>query len=1512
MVVVPVDRGDLLQGQNDTVRDSRVPHNIPRSIRNFRLPDGKARRRPGFSVYNSKKIHGNMLSKHTASVIERERATISGTNPKIAKTPLSYGLIRWHDDFQPKVTRDWTVEFLWTMGDLENYVVNPFTRRSENTFGASPVIVDLRSTAGVYLFDQALLANHLTFTSGGQSNTTDPTVTSGSETVDTFGLSALSISHTNTLLEVTGTLINSGVYDNNLFKITHTLTSYSPTDTIHIAVTYATTSRQVTLYVDGSAVGLYVVPAGYVFVGEEDALAGGSTALQRDIVLLNEHTVRGHYSSACKSHVSATATGLGNQTYGHSYASTIDLGDPDPWACSPPRGTGMSELRIWHQERTTEEITANMLSPLGASPLPDELKGYWRLNDGGPISFDTTTSKRHGTIHHGNAAYISDIDLLGGIGLLLADGQHIKKEFGPTDFKFIEDSHIHLTDIFEHDPDNVAVPGTMSNKHDFTVQMQIRTPYTWQQELNKRSGAVTYGGTQSDTREMMETVEFALYDGGALNGDPTGEVSVRNETGSNILAANTEIWHRSYDTTLFAVEGQAISDLGGRVVTNLDERRRVPLCRGLLTPTGNVALEWFGLYPDSGDVHSREFRLVSTTALSLGTIHTITFSKRALFDINGSVTRAYGFELAIYIDDSETPDITLTVGTGLAGTPSTDLSNSDYTTFCMPHGGVRDVLIGASYVNDASDGSIDLPLSTGNAYLRNDDTRRFMSCYQDQPGFFTLGFWRMWSNALSNRDVARWSNNSVKDSSNPSLIFNLEIDSVTGPEIPSKSRFSSVFSLGFKSWGLAQQHLSFSRSAHPGAYSMEDRLGYSEQPEEFQNNTKEATCNGLSFFSATLGQSYGLLAVMDDVLFFDNNLTGNLRSLPLPHRGMLNEFATGQRWEGTVIGDRTILTSPGAVPKVYDGKVASTAGFREWQGGSPILSFEQTGGSLSALNASGLVWFSMRIVYTSENKALQHISPVQVIKIESTATDTDTNVLRVDKIPPHPDPRITSIYVCFSAVGVASRDLAIAGAVGPVAEGPLPNKYVDIFRYTGGEILAPIDTNVTPLPICAHSASLNGRLYLSGSIVEPDTVFFSDAGNPERFDVVANKFVLEEGSGDRVVGLIAIFGSLFSLKPNSIWRIDEVAVGVHQQQRVAKLGPVSRQAVELIVIPESGRVAMVMWTFHGPYIFDGINFQYIGFPIEGPIPYDWLDTSSVFITHDVIRRDLIFHFKSKKDDVITDRHDEAIVYNYRSRQWYEYGELIGSTALSLAFTQDISKSRVSSPTDSPLDLRSDSAYVALIGGENGHIYKWGEQDTDGLLDPAAPSKFQIISSGGSLIEVGPPDTGSGSVGDPIFAWANNELHRLWATIVRKNFSDFFSIPILSNGESTLILDTAYSSLKFIPAVGDTVFVGRPPAQIVFPWDLMGQPFIDKTVKHLTTWQKKEFYHRYARDWNEKTFQEWLPIRDSEGTRRKTAIHVGKCEAFKLETVSYDLGSELDAYAYHVEFKRDGTQKQRIQ
>lgn len=1501
MVGQIIDRGDLITGINATVRDSRVPYTVPRSITNFRLPDGRARRRPGFSVYNKDVIKGNQLSKHTASIIERERETSTLTNPKIARTPLSYGLLRWHDDFQPRTTRDWTVEFLWTLGDIENYVINPFTRMSSNDFGQQSIKAPLRSTAGVYLFDQALLANHLTFSFDGQENTTDPTVNFATATVDTFGLSALSVSHTNSVLEVTGTLINTGVYYNDLFRITHTLPTYQQGLTLHLGIVYTTADRTVTLLVDGSPIGIYVLPAGYFFAGEQDATGGGAIPLQRDITLLNEHTARGHYSSACKVHfVNGVSNGTGNQTYGHAYAETVNLGDPDPWCCSPPRRTGMSELRIWHEARTVSQIETQRLAKLDLALLSaselDNLKGYWRLNDGGSVSFDSTENRRHCSIHHGTGSYISDTDLLGGMGILLADGQHVLKEFGPTDFKFIEDSHVHLTDVFEHDTDNLADPGVYSNKHDFTVQIQIRTPYSWQQELNRRTGATTYGGTKSDTRDMMEVLEYATYDGGEFPA-PT---SVRNEDGANIFGSNTEIWHRSHDATLFSIEGQAISDVGGNTVSNIDERRRVVLTRGLITPSGNVAFEWYGYVPDAGGIHSREFRAVSTTALSLDTVHTITFRKRTLFEIlvAGGGARAYGFELNIYIDDSETPDVSLTVGTGLSG-PSVDVGDTNFTSYCIPHGGVREVIIGSSYVNDASDGSIDGPFATGNLYGRNDDTRRFMSSFQDQPLFATLGFFRLWSIAVASRDISRWSGDSIADTPVSALLFNLEIDSVTGSDVPSKSRFSTVFRMGYKSWGLAQEHLSFSRSAHPGAYAMEDRLGYQPQPQEFRNNFENSTSHGLMFFSSTLGQEYGLLAVFDDTLYFDDNVSGTLKPLMLPNRGMLNEFATKQRWEGTVIGDRTILTAAGAVPKAYDGRVVTTAGFREWQGGNAILLFSNADGSIPAIGVNQ--WMAMRIVYTSENKALQHIGPIGVIRMEVSASPTDTNRLIVTNIPPHPDPRITSIYVCFS-IPQGSRDLAINAAVSPVASGPLPNKYVETFVYSAIDttVLAPIDTNITPLPVCAYSASLNGRLYLTGSLTEPDAYWWSDAGNPERFDTLTNKGVLEEGTGDKTVGMIAMFGSLFVLKPNSIWRVDEVSNNVHQQQRVAKLGPVSRRSVELVVIPESGRVTMVMWTFHGPFMFDGINFQYIGFPIETKDPYTWMDPASVFITHDVRNRDLIFHYKSRKDGVIADRHDEAIVYNYRSGSWYSYGQMVGSDSLALSFTKDTSKG-FPSPSTSPLNLRSESDYVALIGGENGRIYRWGDQDSDGIKDPLAPTRFEIESSNLSGVTVVPaPDS---------FIWEDEELHRLWATIAKRDFSKFFSIPILSNTHTSLILDTNYAPLEFQPAAGDIIFVGRPPATVVFPWDIFGVPFSNKIVKHLITWQKGVFYHRYARDWVERAYEGWDLIPDEAGTRQKTAIQVGNCEAFKLELVSFDIDSEFDAYAYIIIFLKKETAKQ---
>ena len=43
-----LDRGEPIKGINRTIRDSRVPYSLPRSIDNFSMPDSRLKRRSGY------------------------------------------------------------------------------------------------------------------------------------------------------------------------------------------------------------------------------------------------------------------------------------------------------------------------------------------------------------------------------------------------------------------------------------------------------------------------------------------------------------------------------------------------------------------------------------------------------------------------------------------------------------------------------------------------------------------------------------------------------------------------------------------------------------------------------------------------------------------------------------------------------------------------------------------------------------------------------------------------------------------------------------------------------------------------------------------------------------------------------------------------------------------------------------------------------------------------------------------------------------------------------------------------------------------------------------------------------------------------------------------------------------------------------------------------------------------------------------------------------------------------
>jgi len=1450
-------------GVNTTVKDTNLPPEILRVCENFRLPDNRPVRRPGFGEVTNSPIRGDQLTKHTASVIQHEQKDSLLTKTKRMKTPLSYGLLKWAYDYQPKTTLNWTVEFLLTPGDYEAMVdsVDTYRQRSANNYGGQQQY--LRGQRGVFVYDQSIISNEHTFRAlawgASAPVATYNVVGTNTHIRDVFVLSALAISFDRNKLYAGSTLIdNTNVYwpFDYIISATWPNGQYTPGKDYHIAVVYTASTRKVELFIDGVQSGNFTVPANHFFAGEADAINGRTEAIQRDIVLLNECMVRGGYSSTCKVRTTGGADNVfhGNYTLPHFYindnSATTELA---PWVHSPPRGTGICELRIWGVARTFSQIAANARTYIDSAT--SDLLGYWKLHDGGPVCENSKANdRRRVTLHHAYPGYVADSGLLNGLGIDISDNQCLRLEYSEFDQKFVRDSHKALTQCLGYDATQLH-----QAHQDFVVQMQIRTPFNRQQEINRRSGAGTYLDASGNTRDSMGLGTYVLKDGTA----PTPN-SVFDYQGIGT------VHHRAYDSTLWSIEGQI--EYPANQSNNAPERTRTALARGLLTPEGKVAFEYFSAADVAGS-KPREYRIVSADNLAADTVYTLTFERKTIYAIStGAPPPEAGkalpkaVQLSIYINNNPTPTVTYTLPTTLYGSPLKSLCPTD-------------VIIGASYFNDATDKSMRDP-GAGSGFVIS---QRFMSPYQDQPGFFTLGFFRMWTTAVEFRDYVKYWNSSVTSTGEfgASLLYNIEVEDKGRHTLPNKSVYSEVFEFDFKGWGEVEPNdVIGSRTAYPGSYSFQDCLGYSPKPSSFITE-QDSKCNGLAIYASTLEQQRGLLAVFGNSLLYSKTGFG-LASLLFPGKGLLNEFENGAFWRGVSIGDRTILTSAGGKPKIFDGKILSDLGFPNWRGGACYIS--STGGGSLQTNK----WYGVRIVYVSERDAIQDVSPVFAVYTGASQSITISN------IPQHPDARVSGIYICRT-LAQSSKSLALSAASYPCGTTSLENEYLDSYVISSDvDILttAPIDVITTPAPHGKYAASLGDKLYISGNDLVPDAVYYSFDGNPNRFDILSRVFVVQEGNGEKIVGIIPLFGALYIFKQSSIWRAVDVGDGNHQKEKIADVGAVSDRAITVVTIPETGRTAIVFWSAYGPYMFDGINVQYIGYAIEGENPYNWLDTSTLFVANDVHRREVIFFYQATGRESYG-KHDRAVVFNYRNSSWVHDTGVIASAALNVDET-------------------------LFLGGWNGKLYQWATKDEDGLPTTGLPASFNLplVVSGWD------PDTGilSFIFGNEVDAEdvdttiAENAFRGLWASIVTKDAKNWITAPIKSSTSTTLSIDLSYyaeTPLPFNPAVDDFLYIGIPPAVLETGWDTVAPQLtaLDKQIESIVCWLKGVFYWNFAKDWSNTYRKEWGTVNDLEGKRQKLSLLVGACEVGKLFLMSCSLKAAVNQIAYLVSPNNLGHRKQ---
>jgi hypothetical protein len=1490
------DRLSPIETMDTSSRDFGLSYQFPRKLVNVSLPDKRSKRRKGYkATHNS--VRTQALCKHTGVSYGQALKESIYLKSKVLVTPLSYGVIRWNDDYQLRTGESSTIEFTLRLGELEELVTNPFTRKAHEA--GAWANYSLREP-GVYVFDQTILSNYHTFDTGSVAKngtvtavaSYNPTTYTLGATPDVFPLTTVAFGYTAAKIFChVGIVVTSGgsagtYYPKNV-AMEYAISSYVEGALYHVALVYDHTvgsNGTLYLYVNGVQADSFTMPTGnYGFIGQYDVINGitYATGQKRDIVILNECTARASYASACKIRNSMH----GNQTFYHDYSQSPDTG-VHPWCLTPPRGTAMADLRMWTVARTPTQVNASKFTRISSG---SGLVGNWHLNDGTSVCANSVEGKetRYCSVHHGYPSYVQYDNLLNDTGLKLGDGQHLILSSPANGPALGSGLAAKLQRVFSDDNGTATLTMSHKDQNSFTVQIQIMVPDAFQQELNADNllSQVAFDTAGTESRYVMG-LSNAVYD----IRDGEAEIGATQRGVFTSVPFNNALQSMlAFDQTLWSVEGVQKKDSANG--SNEADRRRIPVARGVLTPTGHVAFELFKRF--FGATANKYSRIRSSAPLTVGKVYTLTFVQRALYVWTSNAVNASGWKQELWIEnvtDGTPATLDASYTHGVEASPG-------YSTASCAHRQEYDIIVGSSYVNDGWDASINMPYTntvTFNGYTSYNPTgtsrgengpwpvqQRFMSPYQDQPGNFVVSFFRLWSGALGSGDIGTFGTRSIsKKEYTPDLLINVELKGATGHTVPNRSRYPDIMTMGYKQWGMPQGYRN--RTTAIGSVRLKDEwfgspwanadcLGYIPiDYTSYNTNHDNQPVNGIFPYKSNYGSQHGILAVYGDSLAADDNLSNSYSPLFITGSGMLSEFAANQPVHGTLINDKLLLTTPGGLPKMFDGTTCTLAGMSKWTGGLlQAYSLNVTASSVTGAMAPEK-WYGVVLVYMSESRNIYHVSPVSAVYIQ-----TGHNAISLYNVPQHPDPRVT-IVEAYRTAGQATESLALSA--------PLYKTLVLIGNanassstwYLTDEVL---DRNVTEFPVCAFSAVLNDTLFLAGDPLNPDFVYFSDPGNPERVDVVDKVLVIPDGQGDVVTGMVAAFGALFIFKPNAIWRLDFLGQQF-EFTKVASIGAASNRSVELFAHPENGRAVIFFWSKHGPYLFDGSATQYIGRPIEestvdgsGVNQFGWLDNSNVVVAHNTVARELMCFYEP------TDKrgNGEAVVYNYKVNGWSRFTGMNAVCSLSAGLTTG---TVLADPSE------KSTSYRLLLGGANGVIYAWGEEDTDGIPAALTYTGSMTVSSFDEL-------TGACEI-DGLTLSLAVDIVGLWLTFISPLY-EYVTVPITSYDVAT---GTVYCDplwFDITPEEGWQVFIGQPPMLIEYPWDWVSNAYLDKQLIEFVTWQTESFYYRYGVNFLDSYTGDRRHISQSADGQRKRIQLNRRCEAIKFEFTSFALEAEFSGF-----------------
>ena len=1519
-----IDRSEDFKGLNTTFRDSRLPDGFYRRAENVRSPDGRIHKRWAYAPYMDTPINDCCLSKHTSPEL-RKMIKVDTTSSNASKdtidywmTPYSYGLIREHDDFKPRTDRDWSLEFVLKSGDISDLLYEGSKRHRlwPGTAAASHYGQPIRESFGCYVYDQCVTVGQCSLVDLDASLTFSFPDAAHAYVVAAIPSMAISIwmdTSGHMILHVEWYMVgvdsgNASEYNKYLrsstsMKFQYDLGLWIPGTTYHVALTYqesvGTTPDTMKLYVHGVDVATLTDVSKLsgstrtrAWAGEYDVHNGYTIAdavtLQRDIVLLNEYTVRGGAASSAnireKFTTSTIYRGVTAHLPAHPDPASIDPSNKPPnyWCKSPPRGTGLAELRWWHTTRSAAEVLAWAARSLTDAEAATTA-GYWRLNDGVPVLQDSGPNGREGTLHLTRAAYVKDSLFLGGYGIKFADSQGLLYQFGIGDSKGLSDLATSLRSLFGFDETykSYVAPTLKENRNSLTIQMQIKTPYSWQKNQLKH---------KTDTNADN------------LNNNAPHPSELTDGTRDSTVIPTSETVPGFYQTC-WAVEAYtspngSLGEFDGQAVAN-----RVPILRGLIDEDGYFIFEYWGR--DAAGTAVKIYRKKSTTPLSLDTVTTLTWQIH--FNINSQK-----LELRLFKDNAED------------GTP---LPIDCYAT--MLHNGIYSISLGSTGLANEQFGSVVGDMRSFNLYSghRNDP-------FATAQSYITMGTFRLWAGALDLQDIVKAASSFQGKTEAPiSLLVNLVIDKVYGKQVLSKARYPAVFDNvyrittgGFPSYDKNKTDVFGDldpvrvMDCVPDT-SADDCLGFSNlgptvmKYEGLDDQIVRAKWQGL-FSYVEQGQESGLLGVANNAVLYDKNYKGQFADIYIPNRGLLNEWDNTGVWRSVPVGGKLFMLSSNGEAKVFDGKNLSLAGKRDIRTNAPILA-HTTGGNLPVDK-----WFSISIVYTDQANNLQHVTERSVVK--TTSTD---RTISIHPIFPSPDPRSTGMAIFMSAP-YDSVDLAI--------NAPLQRVDIDTFMPTG--VMAHFTSwttllstpryawqitdlrlipetlfeNETPVPSGSIGTIYNDRLLLAGDPLAPSRVYWSFAGQYERFDTITDFTSLEDAGGDQIVAMLTAWETVIAFKLGSIWRLVETSPNRFSVQKLTdSLGAIAPESVKLLTIPDTGQSVVFFWSKQGPYLFDGTNYKYIGRAIEQTgtgEAFDWIQKpETITVLHDPNSRELICFYQEK--DQSSDRPHNAVVFNYTTGAWTTHtGVWGGPTSTVTAVVEDSSAYALAGEANLPYKPINK----LVVGAPNGRVYTLdskqlapyvGRDFLPSTLVSGLSGTFQI-STVNSVSDV--------TLNKELVTAIDNELDGVWVMFIKADGTDFVIVPIESNTTDSssgsdllrILLDTRIvASLPWSLAVGDTAHLGLAPLYLEAIWDEMDLPGVDKEIVREIWWGHGSFSYRYAVDWDS-TWRAYRSVLLTNGEMHRIHTHI-QGKAYKYSLYSVDTNIKLDRRMLQVSYSREG-------